>query len=144
MKAKLLSGSSTSAAYVVIFDTGDEFLAGLTAFAREQHLDASHFTAIGGFSRATLGYFDVETKEYRPIPLQEQVEVLSLSGDITLDRGEPKVHAHVVAGKSDGSTCGGHVLEAFVRPTLEVMLEESPAHLRRAMDDRSGLPLIAP
>ncbi len=90
-----------------------------------------------------LGYFDWEKKEYLPIPIREQVEVLILAGDVTLQGGEPKVHAHVVVGKRDGSAHGGHLLEAHVRPTLEVMLEESPRHLVRQMDPASGLALIA-
>ncbi len=90
----------------------------------------------------TLGYFDWETKEYQKIPVREQVEVLSLIGDVALKDGEPKVHAHVVVGRSDGSTRGGHLLEAHVRPTLEVILTESPAHLRKQIDEESGLALI--
>lgn len=143
MKTKLLSRSDGVASYVLIFDTGDEFIAGLTRFAKEQNLDASHFSAVGAFSGAVLGFFDIDAKEYRKIPVDEQVEVLSLDGDIALDKGEPKVHSHVVVGKSDGTTRGGHVMEAYVRPTLEVMLEESPAQLKRVFNQETGLALIA-
>lgn len=141
MKTKLLSeqGGRT---YAIVFATGDEVTAGLHDFAQENRLSASHFTAIGAFERVTLGYFDWEQKDYRRIPLLEQVEVVSLIGDIALDAGRPKVHAHVVIGKSDGTAHGGHLLEAYVRPTLEVVLVESPAHLRRRMDRDAGLALI--
>jgi len=142
VKAKLLSRSGHDTVYAVIFDTGDEFVSGLTDFAKERRLAASHFTAVGGFSRATLGYFDVKKKEYQKIPVEEQVEVLTLAGDIALHQGQPKVHAHVVLGKADGSTVGGHVMEAAVRPTLEVILEELPEHLRRVHDPNTGLALI--
>ena len=103
---------------------------------------AARFTAIGAFAEATLGYFDWQSKEYRKIPIREQVEVLSLVGDIALEDGEPKLHAHVVLGRSDGTTRGGHLLEAHVRPTLEVMLVESPEHLHKEHDRESGLALI--
>ncbi len=142
MKGKLLDeqGGKT---FAVIFDTGDEAVSGLTDFAREQRLAGSHFTAIGAFSGATLGYFNWEQKDYQKIPVREQVEVLSLVGDIALDeKGEPKVHAHVVVGRSDGTTLGGHLLEAYVRPTLEVILVESPKHLHRRYDPQSKLALI--
>ncbi len=141
MKSKLLhqDGERT---YAVVFETGDEVMAGLTAFAKEESLDASHFTAIGAFSRATLAFFDTERNEYKKIPVDEQVEVLSLVGDIALAHGKPKVHAHVVVGKADGTTRGGHVLEAYVRPTLEVVVTESPEHLRRETDEDIGLALI--
>ncbi|HUB78142.1 MAG TPA: PPC domain-containing DNA-binding protein [Bryobacteraceae bacterium] len=128
--------------YAVIFETGDEVAAGLAAFAQQHHLTASHFSAIGGFEDVTLGYFDWSKKEYTRIPLTEQVEVLSLIGDIALDQEMPKVHAHVIVGKSDGSAHGGHLLEAHVRPTLEVMVVESAGELRKSYDPLSKLNLI--
>jgi predicted DNA-binding protein with PD1-like motif len=143
MKSQLIHEHEGEKTYVLVFAAGDEAIAGLTAFAREKKLAASHFTAIGGFQEATLGYFDLEKKDYNKLPVREQVEVLSLVGDITLtEKGEPKIHAHVVLGRSDASTRGGHLIEARVRPTLEVMLVESPKHLRRKHDPQSGLALI--
>jgi predicted DNA-binding protein with PD1-like motif len=128
--------------YAIVFETGDEVAAGLLRFARDAGLTASRFTAIGAFSEVTLGYFEWEKKDYARIPIREQVEVLSLIGDIALEKGEPKVHAHAVVGKRDGSAHGGHLLEARVRPTLEVVLIESPSYLRRTIDPTSGLALI--
>lgn len=142
MKAKLLEehGGKT---YAVIFETGDEVKSGLLAFAKEHGLAGSHFTAIGAFHDVVLGYFNWQKKEYKRIPLREQVEVLSMVGDIALkENGEPEVHAHVVLGKSDGTAVGGHLMEAHVRPTLEVIVVESPRHLRRQHDPESGLALI--
>jgi predicted DNA-binding protein with PD1-like motif len=142
MKAKRIDTQGEKT-WAVIFDTGDEVVEGLTRLARENSLEGSHFTAIGAFRDVTLGYFDWEKKEYRKIPVREQVEVLSLVGDIALDPdGKPKVHAHVVVGRSDGTTRGGHLLEAHVRPTLEVVLAESAGHLQRRHDPESGLALI--
>jgi predicted DNA-binding protein with PD1-like motif len=141
MKAKLIddSGQKTLA---VIFDKEDEFIGLLTSFAKETGLGASHFTAIGAFRDVILGYFDRDTKKYQEIPMEEQVEVLSLVGDIALKDGVPQVHAHVVVGKSDGTAHGGHILKAHVWPTLEVVLTESPKHLSRTTDAETGLALI--
>lgn len=140
MKARILDTSPNT--YAVIFETGDEVAGGLAAFAQKRRLSASHFTAIGAFSAVTLGYFDWEAKEYRRIPIREQVEVLSLIGDIALDKGQPKVHAHVIVGRSDGTAHGGHLLEAHVRPTLEVILVESAREMRKSYDPLSKLDLI--
>ena len=142
MRAKVLDESGERV-FAVIFDTGDDPVAGLTRFAEENNLNASSFTAIGAFSEATLGYFDWEKKDYERIPVTEQTEVLALVGDIAVgDDGGKKVHAHVVLGKRDGAACGGHLLSARVRPTLEVILTESPGHLHRVHDAQSGLALI--
>jgi predicted DNA-binding protein with PD1-like motif len=142
VKAKLLHEQQGEKTFVLIFDTGDEVASGLLDFAKHHHLDSSHFTALGAFSDVTVGYFDWKKKDYRRILLPEQVEVLALVGDIALSQGEPKVHAHVVVGKADGTAHGGHLLEAHVRPTLEVVLVESPQHLQRQSDPESGLALI--
>lgn len=142
MKAKLLQDQGGKT-YALIFDTGDEVRSGLIAFAREKRPGASHFTAIGAFRDVTLGYFDWQKKEYKKIPIAEQVEVLSLIGDVAWkEDGEPEVHAHVVLGKADGTAWGGHLMEAHVRPTLEVILMEAPRHLERRYDPESGLALI--
>jgi predicted DNA-binding protein with PD1-like motif len=143
MRAKAI-GSGCERTWALVFATGDEVVSLLTDFARREHLRAARFTAIGAFRDATLGYFDWASKQYEKIPLREQVEVLSLVGDVALEGDAPKIHAHVVVGKRDGTAHGGHLLEAHVRPTLEVMLTESPANLRRMFDPESGLALIDP
>jgi predicted DNA-binding protein with PD1-like motif len=143
VKSTLLDASGPRT-WALIFDKGDEPVTGLTAFAKAQMLGGAHFTAIGAFSEVTLGYFDRAARDYRKIPLREQVEVLSLIGDVALDKNEPKVHAHVVVGRADGEARGGHLLEARVWPTLEVVLVESPRHLRKRHDPETGLALIDP
>ena len=143
MKAQVIHDGAQRT-WAVVLDKGDEAVGVLTAFAREQRLGAAHFTAIGAFSDVTLGYFDREKRDYTKIPVAEQVEVLSLIGDVALDRGDPKLHAHVVVGKRDGTAHGGHLLAGRVWPTLEVILTDSPGHLRRRTDHESGLALIVP
>ncbi len=145
MKVIQVHEATNEKTFALIFETGDEVMAGLSAFAAERGLASSRFTAIGAFREVTLGYFNWEKKKYEKIPVREQVEVLSLIGDVALDdNGKPKVHAHVVVGRSDASTRGGHLLEGHVRPTLEVMLVESSRGLRRRYDPESGLALIRP
>jgi predicted DNA-binding protein with PD1-like motif len=142
MRSKLIHEEVGEKTFVLVFDEGDEVVSETTNFARENTLDAATLTAIGAFSGATLGYFDIVRKEYEKIPVEEQVEVLSLIGDIALNEGEPELHAHVVLGRRDGTTRGGHLLEAHVRPTLEVVLTESPDHLKKRTDEETGLALI--
>ena len=129
MKSRKLNSGT-----VLIFDTGDEVVATLTKFAKEHRVAAAHFTAIGAFSDAGIGYFDLQKKDYLKNQVNEQVEVVSLIGDIALDKGVPKVHAHVVVGKKNGSAMGGHLLEAHMRPTLELVLQDSGEQLQRKFD----------
>jgi predicted DNA-binding protein with PD1-like motif len=128
--------------YAVIFDADEEVIGGLNRLAKTRSLSASQITGIGSFQEAVLGFYDRRQKEYQKIRIAEQVEVLSLIGDISSYEGEPKIHAHVVLGKSDGTACGGHLLEARVWPTLELIVTENPHHLRRRYNPEAGLPLI--
>ena len=143
MRSRMIHEADGLRVYAAVLDIGDEAMACLTRLAADERLTAAQVTAIGAFESATLAFFDWETKEYEKIPVREQVEVLSLTGDMTLgEDGGPKLHLHAVLGRRGGATLGGHLLEARVRPTLEVIVNESPAHLRRAHDARSGLALI--
>jgi uncharacterized protein len=144
VKSTLLHDENGEKTYALIFEKGDEVMAGLKSFAKEAGLGGAHFTAIGAFSEATLGYFERDRKTYKRISVQEQVEVLSLIGDVALKDEQPEVHAHVVVGTSEGAARGGHILEATVWPTLEVILTESPRHLRKVHDEETGLALIDP
>ena len=131
--------------FVLVFQSGDEVAEGLLRFAREQKLSAASFTAIGAASSVRLAWFSWERKRYEPsVTFDEQVELLSLIGDVALKEGEPVVHAHAVVGRKDGTAHGGHLLKAHIQPTCEVVLTESPAHLQKFIDPESGLALIKP
>ncbi len=127
---------------VLVFDPGESVVSELTDFAARHRITAASFQAIGAFRRVTLGYFDLEKKDYRRIPIDEQVEVVSLTGNVALHGTDTKIHAHVVVARSDGTAHGGHLLEATVRPTLEVVLQEMPAEMTRRSDPETGLALI--
>jgi predicted DNA-binding protein with PD1-like motif len=141
MKATVIEDAEV-ASYVVVCEVGDEAVGALFDFARAERLAAAQVTAIGAFERAVVGWFDRKAKEYRRIPIAEQCEVLSLVGDIAAGEDGPVLHAHVVLGMADGTTGGGHLLEGHVWPTLEVVIREGPAQLRRVHRPELGLALI--
>jgi uncharacterized protein len=130
MQTKLLHAESGRRTFAVILQTGDEAMRCLLEVAARERLGASQITAIGALSGAKLAFFDWESKTYLPIPVEEQVEVASLVGDIAVGPdGKPSVHVHAVLGRRDGTALAGHLQEGRVRPTLEVIITESPAHL---------------
>ena len=140
IEKRLLRDPQTT--WVLVLETGDEFTTSLQEFVAGQNLGASHFTDIGAFSRCVLGYFDWQRKDYRCILVDEQVEVVSLIGDVARAEGRPSLHPHAVVAKSDGSAWGGHLLQGHVRPTLELVITETPAELERHFDRETGLALI--
>ena len=130
--------------FVMVLTTGEEAMASLIDLARSERLAAAQVTGIGAFREAVIRYFDWTEKRYEDIAIDEQVEVASLNGNIAVDdKGEPVVHVHLVLGKRDGSAVAGHLASGFARPTLEFIITESPAHLRRRHDPETGLSLIA-
>ncbi len=145
MRYKLLDQINGLKIFAVILQFGDEVKDALLRFAKAEHITAASFTAIGAFERATVAWYDIQIKQYRPISIDEQVELLSCIGDFSLTQnGNQQLHAHLVVGRSDGTTRGGHLLEAHVRPTFEAIVSESPVYLRRTFDPTSGLSLIDP
>lgn len=143
MKSKLISERAGERMFVLVLDSGEEAYAAISKFASQQSLHGASLTAIGAFESARVGWFDFEKKVYNPIDVSEQCEVLSAIGDVAIgDDGAPSLHVHCVLGLKDGATRGGHLIEAIVRPTLEVMLTETPAHLRRRKRPDLGIALI--
>lgn len=144
MEFKELSRGDHGRTYVLVFSQGDEVMETLSGWCEEHGVTAARFTAIGAFREAVLGWFDWEAREYQEIPVNDQVEVLALTGDVALKDDSPAVHAHVVVSGRDGNARGGHLIRGHVRPTLELVLDEVPASLAKRHDDASGLALIAP
>jgi predicted DNA-binding protein with PD1-like motif len=144
MKVQLLSENGRQKTYAVIFSRGDEAFSGLTDFARQYNVTAAHFTAIGALRSAKLAWFNPARKQYKQIPIDGQVEVVSMVGDIALYNGKPAVHTHMVVALPDGSTRGGHVLEAYPNPTLEVMVTVEPNAMHKRLDSATDLSLIDP
>lgn len=144
MKSRLLA-SGAERTFILVIDPGEEAFEAVRRFAKAENINAASVTAIGAFATATLAFFDLSAQDYSEIPVTDQSEVLSLLGDITLDEnGVPNPHLHVVLGFVDGSTRGGHFLKGVVRPTLEVVIRETPAELRRSYNREFGIALIDP
>ena len=144
MQVKLVKSSPGEQVYAVIFHSGDEALSGLTDFAAKYKIADAHFTAIGAVRSATLGWLDLNSKVYRPIPVTDQCEVVSMIGDIALYNGKPVVHTHVVLAHRNGTTTGGHVWELHVNPTLEVFVTANTVPLQKKPDEASGMKFIDP
>ncbi len=139
-----LLGDGDAKTYLLAFRTGQEVMKGLLAFAQKHQLVGGHLSGIGAISDAVIGYFDPEKKAYLRHHEQAQAEVLSLTGNLALYDSEPFFHVHVALGLRDGSARGGHLFEATVRPTVELVLTASPRSVWRKIDQETGLPLLAP
>ncbi|HET9659060.1 MAG TPA: PPC domain-containing DNA-binding protein [Thermomicrobiales bacterium] len=144
MKSTQLYEDGDLRTYLLVMDQGDEAFSEISRFARENDVNAASLTAIGACTSATLAYFDPDKGDYVNRRFIEQMEIASLIGDIAEDDGKPALHAHVVLGRRDYSAIAGHLQEIHVFPTMEVVLTETPAHLRKRLDKATGLTLISP
>ena len=130
--------------FLIVLSPGDEVIASLERFVDEHNVQSASVNAIGALSRARLGFFDLSTRSYREIDVDEQVEALSILGNAARFEGGPRLHLHAVLSYPDGSCVGGHLIEAHVDPTLEVILDVTSTIVDREIDARTGLQLIAP
>jgi uncharacterized protein len=129
--------------FVLVLETGEEAFKKMTDFANQEQIDGASISAIGAFEKAKVGWFDLKARTYRPIDVNEQCEVLGLTGDVALgDDQKASLHLHAVLGLKDGTVRGGHFLSGQVRPTLEVTIRETVSHLRRKRRDDLGVALM--
>lgn len=143
MQSKLVSRPGETRVWIAVLEEGEEARQSLLEIAAREDVQNASFVALGAFARATIAYFDWQKKKYQDIPIDEQVEVITLVGDLVPDeKGKSSLHAHTVLGRSDGSTRGGHLQEGHVRPTLEITITETPAHLTRRKHPELGVALI--
>lgn len=161
MRHKLLEHNDGRRKFVLVLDAGEEAVASIKAFAKQQDLEGSTVAGIGAFESCSFGHFNPATKEFTRNDLTVQAEVLALNGNIAGELGQndghedddgdgddeddgPHLHLHCVVGLNDASTRGGHLIQGIVRPTMELIIEESPVHLNRGLDRASGLVLLQP
>jgi predicted DNA-binding protein with PD1-like motif len=144
VKVKLLSDSGSTRTYIMVYSPGDEVLSGLYDFAEKYHVKSAHFTALGDAKTARLGWFVQSTKLFKVNVIDKQSEITSMIGDIAIFNGKPVVHAHVNLAAEDGTVRGGHLLEAFVSPTLEIIITVEPATLYKKFSTAFGGALIDP
>lgn len=128
--------------YLLVFETGEKIVETLSGFARDRGIRAARIQGIGAVREAELGFFDPARRAYERWSESEN-EILSITGNLSLEREEHKPHLHVVLGAPDGTARGGHLFEAEVGPTLELFLVENPGReIPRERVEERGLSLI--
>jgi predicted DNA-binding protein with PD1-like motif len=141
MKVIKSGGGNAERRFTIVLETGEKASASVCDFAVRERL-TGHFVAVGAVQRCTFAFWNPQTRKYENIDVDEQMEVIALTGNVAIANGKPKVHAHIVLGGADGRARGGHLVEAEVRPTLEIQFLESAETLKRTKDPETGLDLL--
>lgn len=159
MRYRVIEQVGARRSFVLVLDTGEEVTEAVIRFAEELGVQGASVTGIGALSRARLGWFNPATKEFRENRVDEQAEVLAITGNIARGAdghdhggghahlhgaGNVRLHLHITLGCGDASVRGGHLVEGRVAPTMELIVEEAEAHLTRGVDAETGLVLLEP
>jgi predicted DNA-binding protein with PD1-like motif len=135
-------GQGDRARYQLRFESGEKVAETFNAWLKAHEIGYASMTGLGAVSRATVSFWNAETKEYEQHTLKEQLEVVSLIGNVAIKDGAPFTHIHVGLGRRDLFIVGGHFNDATVHPTLEISLQPEPASVHRILDDSCGLYVI--
>jgi len=131
-------------AFIIKLEKGEEVVSSLREWANAHQIRSGSFYAIGALSRALLGYFDPQARDYIKIPVESQVEVVSMLGNLAVgEDGSLILHTHAVLSSADGHTIGGHLFEGIVNPTLEITFFPFQELLLRRYDPDTGLKLLS-
>ena len=140
MQARVVGGlAGGPRTWALVFGKDDDVMSGLSDWAAREGIQGGHLQAIGSMSSALFGWFDKEQRAYLNIPVDEQVECISLNGDIGLVQGKPALHVHGCVVRRDGVVKGGHLLHAVAWPTLEVFATEAEVPMHKQADAETTL-----
>ena len=128
--------------FVIRLEKGDDILPSLRRFAAKKRIGAGVFEGIGSLNTAKLGHYDFHTKNYKFEVFSEDLEILSLSGNVAMMDNAPLPHAHVTLGKRDFSVIGGHLDEGSLANMVEIGLSSLPGKLVKSRDEEIGLNLL--
>lgn len=126
----------------VRLESGDRVMESLGRLLRAEGIGFAAVNGIGAVRQVRLSYWNAQTREYEAHEVEEQLEVVSLVGNVTLNDDQPFLHLHISLGRHDLSVFGGHFNEAIAHPTLEVWLHPETRTVLRGRDESSGLAVM--
>ena len=121
------------------FESGEQIAERLLTWLRAHEIGYATMTGLGAVSGATISYWNAASRAYEQHHLPEQMEVVSLVGNVTIKEGAPFTHIHVTLGRRDLSIVGGHFNDATVHPNVEIWLSPESGSVERKLDEASGL-----
>ena len=125
--------------YIVSIDNHTEIADALLSFCSEMGIKSGSISGIGAIDSMTLRFFNPATKKYVDRQFNEQMEIASLLGNVSTLDGKTYLHLHIVAGRSDYSTLGGHLLSARLSGAGEFFVEDFGENVERAYSEEIGL-----
>jgi predicted DNA-binding protein with PD1-like motif len=104
---------------------------------------SGYFRAIGAVSSVELAHYDLEQKHYSSKQFNEPLELLSLLGNVASKADEKIIHGHIIVGTEDMKLFGGHLVEATIGVTCEIIFNEFQEPITKKEDQEIGLNLMS-
>lgn len=128
--------------YVIRLDRGEEIVESLKKIADKENIKLAYLMGIGAVGKVTAGVFDTKEKVFKGHTWEGDLEVVSIGGNINTMNGETYVHFHISAADEQGNVFGGHLQEAVISGTGELVLTEIDGTVDRKFDEEIGLNLF--
>lgn len=128
--------------YILRLDSGEDLIGSVQEYCREKKIKNAWFNAIGSTWDLQLAYYDLDKKTYQIMDFEEFLEIISVTGNISIKDGAIFAHAHGMFGRHDMSTLGGHINRCIISATGEVMLRALGGEIKRGFDEESGLYIL--
>ena len=132
----------TEKGYIIRIFRGEKVIETLTKFCERENIKGAYFHGLGAVEESEFGYYDLSKKEYFFKKYEEMMEVVSMTGNVSLLEGKTTLHVHAVFSDTENNTLGGHIKEATVGVTIEVHLTDYGESLERKFDPEIGLNLL--
>ena len=128
--------------YIILFERGEKIIASLMALCEAEKIEAGFFNGLGAVGEVELAHFSLPKKEYSFLKLSGQYEITSFHGNISTLDGKPYIHSHITVGDDKFEARSGHLKEAVVSVTAEIVLMTLEGQLTRSKDLATGINLL--
>jgi uncharacterized protein len=128
--------------WAIRLEDGDDILLSLRKFVESKGIKAGLLEGIGSLKKVRLGYYDFETRKYSWQTFEEDMEILNLTGNVSIKDATYLPHVHVSLGRKDFSVLGGHLDEGSEANMVEVFVRKLPGELVKAHDEKIGLNVL--
>lgn len=127
---------------VLRLNIGEDIVESITKVANDEKIKLATVSGIGAVNDLTVGVFKPDEGKYYPNTLEEDLEILALSGNITTMNDETYVHLHIAVGDDVGAAFGGHLNEAIVSVTAEIFINIIDGEVDRKLDETININLL--
>jgi len=128
--------------YVLRLDKGDEIITSLLHLCQKEDISLGTVTGLGAVDHVLAGIYNLKEKSYHQNEFKGEKEIVSLTGSITRKDGDVYLHIHIAVSGEDGSVVGGHLNEARISATSEIIISKFVGKVERKYDCVIGLNLL--